>query len=85
LHSAFLAAGTKGDVDPSKLEQDFLDRACACPHFRGHSEQALNKAQVGCTLAISQGPILADSDEALGQRVEQKAVDKLDGTDGGLF
>jgi len=85
LHSAFLAAGTKGDVDPGEPEHYFLDRARACTHFRGHSKQALNEAQVGCAVAIGQEPIMADSDESLGQSVEEEPADKLNGTDGGLF
>ena len=40
---------------------------------------------MGCALAISQKPIMADSDEALGQGVEEKAVDKVHGAEGGLL
>ena len=40
---------------------------------------------MGGTLAISQKAIVADSDEALGQGVEEKAVDKVHRAEGGLF
>jgi hypothetical protein len=40
---------------------------------------------MGGTLAISQKAIVADSDEALRQGVEEKAADKLQRTEGGLL
>ena len=40
---------------------------------------------MGGAIAISQKPIVADSDEALGQGVEEKAVDKLHRAEGGLL
>jgi hypothetical protein len=40
---------------------------------------------MGCAIAVSQKPIMTDSDEALGQGVEEKAVDKLHGAEGGLL
>jgi len=54
-------------------------------HLRGRFEQALDEGQGGCALAVSQKPIMAYSDEALGQGVEEKAVDKVHRTEGGLF
>jgi len=54
-------------------------------HLRGPFEQALDEGQGGCALAVSQEPIMADSDEALGQGVEEKAVDKVHGADGSLL
>jgi hypothetical protein len=54
-------------------------------HLRGRFEQALDEGQTGCALAVSQKPIMADSDEALGQGVEEKAVDKVHGADGSLL
>ena len=68
-----------------ELEHYFLDRARDCAHLRGQFEQALNEGQMGFALAISQEPIVADSDEALGQGVEEKAVDKVHRAEGGLF
>ena len=53
--------------------------------LRGQFEQALDEGQMGCALAVSQKPIMTDSDEALGQGVEEKAVDKLHGAEGGLL
>jgi len=53
--------------------------------LRGRFEQALNEDQGGCALAVSQKPIVAYSDEALGQGVEEKAVDKVHGADGSLL
>ena len=52
---------------------------------RGPFEQALDEAQMGGAITISQKPIVADSDEALGQGVEEKAVDKVHRTEGGLL
>jgi len=66
LHPAFFAAGTKGDVDAGEPEHYFLDRARDCAHLRGQFEQALNEGQMGFALAISQEPVMTDSDEALG-------------------
>jgi hypothetical protein len=40
---------------------------------------------MGFALAISQEPIMADSDETLGQGVEEKAVDEVHRAEGGLF
>ena len=40
---------------------------------------------MGGTLAISQKAIVADSDETLRQGVEEKAVDKVHRTEGGLL
>ena len=53
--------------------------------LRGGFEQALEEGQGGCALAVSQKAIVADSDEALGQGVEEKAVDKVHGADGSLL
>ena len=53
--------------------------------LKGPFEQALDEGQGGCALAICQKPIMADSDEALGQGVEEKAVDKVHRAEGGLF
>ena len=52
---------------------------------RGPFEQALDEAQMGGAITISQKPIVADSDEALGQGVEEKAADKVHRAEGGLF
>ena len=54
-------------------------------HLRGQFKQALDEGQAGGALAISEKPIMADSDEALGQGVEEKAVDKAHRTEGDLF
>ena len=40
---------------------------------------------MGGAITISQKPIVTDSDEALGQGVEEEAVDKLYRTEGGLL
>jgi hypothetical protein len=40
---------------------------------------------MGCAIAISEKAIVADSDEALGQGVEEKAIDKLHRAEGGLL
>jgi hypothetical protein len=40
---------------------------------------------MGGAIAISEKPIVADSDEALGQGVEEKAVDKVYRAEGDLF
>ncbi len=40
---------------------------------------------MGGAITVSQKPIVADSDEALGQGVEEEAVDKLHRAEGGLF
>jgi hypothetical protein len=40
---------------------------------------------MGGAIAISQKAIVADSDEALGQGVEEKAVDKVHCAEGGLL
>jgi hypothetical protein len=40
---------------------------------------------MGGAITVSQKPIVADSDEALGQGVEEKAVDKVHRAEGGLF
>jgi hypothetical protein len=40
---------------------------------------------MGGAITISQKPIVTDSDEALGQGVEEEAVDKLHRTEGGLL
>jgi len=53
--------------------------------LRGPFEQALDEAQMGGAIAISEKPIVADSDEALGQGVEEKAVDKVHRAEGGQF
>ncbi len=53
--------------------------------LRGPFEQALDEAQMDGAIAISEKPIVADSDEALGQGVEEKAVDKVHRAEGGLF
>jgi hypothetical protein len=85
LHSAFFAARTKGDVDVGEMEHDFLEGMGHGTPLREPFEQALDEAQMGGAIAISQKPIVADSDEALGQGVEEKAVDKLHRTEGGLL
>jgi hypothetical protein len=85
LHSAFLAARAKGDVDTGEPEHHFLEGMSHSTHLRGPFEQALDEAQMGGAIAISQKPIVADSDEALGQGVEEKAVDKVHRAEGGLF
>lgn len=85
LHPAFFAAGTKGDVDVGEPEHDFLEGMSRSTHRGGPLEQALDEAQMGGAIAISQKPIMADSDEALGQGVEEKAVDKVHRGEGGLF
>jgi len=68
-----------------KSEHDFLEGMSHSTHRRGPFEQALDKAQMGGAIAISQKPIVTDSDEALGQGVEEKAVDKVHRAEGGLF
>jgi hypothetical protein len=85
LHSAFFAAGTKGDVDTGEPEHHLLKGMGQGTHLRGQFEQALDEGQMGCAIAVSQKPIMTDSDEALGQGVEEKAVDKLHGAEGGLL
>jgi len=66
LHSAFLAARAKGDVDVGELEHHFLEGMSHSTHRRRRFEQALNEGQMGGAVSISQKPIVADSDEALG-------------------
>ena len=66
LHPAFFAAGTKGDVDVGEPEHDFLEGMSHSTHRRGPFEQALDEAQMGGAITISQKPIVADSDETLG-------------------
>jgi hypothetical protein len=66
LHSAFFAARTKGDVDVGEPEHDFLEGMGHGKPLREPFEQALDEAQMGGAIAISQKPIVADSDEALG-------------------
>jgi hypothetical protein len=56
-----------------KSEHDFLEGMSHSTRRRGPFEQALDKAQMGGAIAISQKPIVTDSDEALGQGVEEKA------------
>ena len=85
LHPALFAAGTKGDVDAGEPEHHLLKGMGQGTHLRGQVEQALDEGQAGCALAVSQKPIMADSDEALGQGVEEKAVDKVHRAEGGLL
>jgi len=85
LHPAFLAARAKGDVDVGKLEHHVLEGMSHSTHRRGPFEQALDEGQMGGAVAICQKPIVADSDEALGKGVEEKATDKLHRTEGGLL
>jgi len=66
-------------------EHHFLEGMAHSTDLRGPFEQALNEAQMGCAIAISEKPIVTDSDEALGQGVEEKAVDKVHRSEGGLF
>ena len=59
--------------------------------WRGHGGGRRNAEQLSAVLeallsiSVSQKAIVADSDEALGQGVEEKAVDEVHGADGGLF
>lgn len=85
MHPALLAAGAKADVDVGEPEHYFLEGMGDGRHLRCPFEQALNEAQMGCAIAISEKPIVTDSDEALGQGVEEKAVDKVHRSEGGLF
>jgi len=85
LHPAFFAARTKGDVDVGEPEHHFLEGMSHSAPRRGSFEQTLDEAQMGGAVAICQKPIVADSDEALGQGVEEKAVDKVHRAEGGLF
>jgi len=84
-HPAFFAARTKGDIDVGEPEHHFLEGMSHGRHLRGPFEQAPDEAQMGGAIAIRQKPIVADSDEALGQGVEEKAVDKVYRAEGGLF
>jgi hypothetical protein len=85
LHPALFAARTKSDIDVGEAEHDFLEGMSHSTHRRGPFEQALDEAQMGGAIAISQKPIVADSDEALGQGVEEKAVDEVHRAEGGLL
>ena len=85
MHSAFFAARTKGDVDVGETEHDFLEGMGHGTPLREPFEQALDEAQMGGAIAISQKPIVTDSDEALGQGVEEEAVDKVHRAEGGLL
>lgn len=68
-----------------ELEHHLLERMGNGRPLRGQFEQALDEGQMGCALAVSQKPIMTDSDEALGQGVEEEAVDKVYRTEGGLL
>ena len=82
---AFFAAGTECDVDTGELEHHFLKRGGHFEQLSGQFKQAADEGQIGCAVAIGQEAIVSDSDKAQGQSVEQKAADKLNGTDGGLL
>jgi len=85
LHPAFLAQRTQRDVDAGERYHHLLKRVGHCAHLRGYFEQAPNEVQIGCAIAVRQKAIMSDSDKALGQRVEQKPMDKLNSADCGLL
>ena len=85
MHPAFFAAGTKSDVDTGEPEHHLLEGRGRGKHLRGPFKQALDEGQGGCALAVSQKPVMTYSDKALGQSVEEKAVDKVHRGEGGLL
>ena len=85
FHVAFFAAGTECDVDAGEFEHHFLKGLGDFEQLRGQFEQAADEVRIGCAVAIGQEAIVSDSDKALGQSVEQKAADKVNGADGGLL
>jgi hypothetical protein len=85
FHLAFFAAGTACDVDTGELEHHLLKGVGDFEQLRGQFEQAADEVQIGCAVAIGQEAVVSDSDKALGQSVEQKAADKVNGADGGLL
>ena len=85
VHRAFEAGRAACDVDAGELRHHFLKGGGGFEDLGRQMQQTPNGVQIGGAVTVRQKAIMADSDKARWQGVQQKPAYKLNGADGGRF
>lgn len=85
MHRTFVAAGAACDIDAGEFGHQFFKGGGGFEELGRQMEQTPNGIEIGGAVTVSQKAIMADSDKARWQAVQQKPAYKLNRTDGGRF